>query len=72
MRHVEVSAMYEMLRLAISALVVCFVSFPTNASAQAPERQMQLTEKNVEGFIAAQKEMAALAEKNPRRGIYEP
>jgi hypothetical protein len=63
MRHVEVSAMYEMLRLAIAALVVCFVSFPTNASAQAPERQIQLTEKNVEGFIAAQKEMAALAEK---------
>ena len=49
--------------LFISAVVVGFVSFPTNAPAQVPATQIQLTEKNVEGFIAARKDMSALAEK---------
>jgi hypothetical protein len=63
MCSVGVSAMYEMLRLTIAAVVIVFVSFPTNAPAQVPATQIQLTEKNVEGFIAAQKDISALAEK---------
>jgi hypothetical protein len=55
--------MYEMIRLASVAVIAAFISFPINASAQAPATQIQLIEKNVEGFIAAQKDMSALEEK---------
>ena len=55
--------MYRMLCLTIAALAVVLVTLPTSASAQVPATQIQLTEKNVEGFIAAQKEMWTLAEK---------
>jgi len=58
-----VSAMYRMLCLTIAVLAVVLVTLPTAASAQVPATQVQLTEKNVEGLIAAQKEMWALAEK---------
>src|SRR5215472_8147318 len=56
-------SMYRMLCLTIAALAVVLVTLPTSASAQVPATQIQLTEKNVEGFIAAQKEMWALAER---------
>ena len=36
-------------------------------SAQAPVKQMKLTEKQIEGFIAAHKDMGAVAEKMRRR-----
>jgi hypothetical protein len=52
-----------MLSLTIAALAVVLVTLPTTASAQVPATQIQLTEKNVEDFIAAQKDMSALAEK---------
>jgi len=55
--------MYRMLCLTIAALAVVLVTLPTSASAQVPATQIQLTEKNVEDFIAAQKDMSALAEK---------
>jgi hypothetical protein len=55
--------MYEMIRFASVAVIAAFISFPINASAQAPTTQIQLIEKNVEGFIAAQKDMSALEEK---------
>ena len=55
--------MYEMSRFALAALVLAFVSPPTIGRAQTATIQIQLTEKNVEGFIAAQPEMAALAQK---------
>jgi hypothetical protein len=58
-----VSAMYRMLCPTIAALAVVLVTLPISASAQVPATQIQLTEKNVEGFIAGQKEMWALAEK---------
>jgi hypothetical protein len=44
-------------------MIAAFISFPINASAQAPATQIQLIEKNVEGFIAAQKDMSAVEEK---------
>ena len=55
--------MYQMLRLTIAAIVIAFVSFPASVSAQVVATQIKLTEKHVEGFIAAQKEMSALFEK---------
>jgi len=55
--------MYEAFRLTIAAFAIVFVAFPANAPAQVPATQIQLTDKNVEGFIAAQKDMSALVEK---------
>jgi hypothetical protein len=55
--------MYQMLRLTIAAIVIAFVSFPASVSAQVVATQIKLTEKHVEGFIAAQKEMSAVVEK---------
>jgi hypothetical protein len=43
-----------------AAVLICFVGA---AAAQAPVKQIRLTEKQVQGFIAAQKDMAAVAEK---------
>src|SRR6516225_6050537 len=57
------SVMYKMLCLTIAALAVVLVTLSTNTSAQVSATQIQLTEKNVEGFIAAQSDMSALAEK---------
>jgi hypothetical protein len=59
--------MYKILCLTITVLAVVLVSLPTNGWAQVPATQIQLTEKNVEGFIAAQKDMSALVEK--MRGV---
>lgn len=43
-----------------AAALICFVAA---AAAQTPVKQIRLTEKQVQGFIAAQKDMAAIAEK---------
>jgi hypothetical protein len=56
--------MQQMLRLVIAivaavALAVVFVP----AQAQAPTKQVKLTEKQIEGFISSQKDMAAVTEK---------
>jgi hypothetical protein len=55
--------MYQMLRLTIAAMAVTFAVFPTSAPAQVAATQIKLTEKQVEGFIAAQKDMSAVVEK---------
>ena len=55
--------MYQMLRLTIAAMAVVFASFPTSAPARVAVTQIKLTEKHVEGFIAAQKDMSAVVEK---------
>ena len=55
--------MYQMLRLIIAVIAVAFVSFPAQVSAQIVATQMKLTEKHVEGFIAAQKGVTAVVEK---------
>jgi hypothetical protein len=54
--------MHRMRHAMIAAFVaVTFACFPTIASAQPA--QIKLTEKQVEGFIAAQKDMSAVVEK---------
>jgi hypothetical protein len=68
--HRGVSAMYQMLRLTIVAMAVAFAGFPTGAPAQVATTQIKLTEKHVEGFIAAQKDVLAAVEK--MRGAASP
>lgn len=63
MRKREGSAMYPVLRVTFLAMAVVFVSFPTSARAQVAATQIKLTEKHLEGFIAAQKDMSAVVEK---------
>ena len=63
MRNVRGSAMYQMLRLTIAAMAVVFASFPTSAPARVAVPQIKLTERHVEGFITAQKDMSAVVEK---------
>ena len=55
--------MYQMLRLTVAAMAVVFASFPTSVPAQVAATQIMLTEKHVEGFIAAQRDVSAVAEK---------
>ena len=55
--------MYQMLRLTIVSMAVAFVSFPISAPARDAVTQIKLTEKHVEGFVAAQKDMSAVVEK---------
>jgi hypothetical protein len=55
--------MYQMLRLTIVAMAVVVASLPTSAPARDAVTQIKLTEKHVEGFIAAQKGMSTVVEK---------
>ena len=55
--------MYQILRLTIAAVAVAFLSFPASVSAQIVATQIKLTEKHVEGFVAAQKGMRAVVER---------
>lgn len=56
--------MQQVFRLLIAAFAaVALVQLAGNVSAQSPVKQLKLTEKQVEGFIAAHKDMGAVAEK---------
>lgn len=56
--------MQQVLRLFIAAFAaVALVQLAGTVSAQAPVKQLKLSEKQVEGFIAAHKDMGAVAEK---------
>ena len=55
--------MYQLLRLTIAAVAVVFTTFPTSAPAEIEITQIRLTEKHVERFIAAKKDMSAIVEK---------
>jgi hypothetical protein len=56
--------MQQMLRLMIAALVaVALAPLSGPALAQGALKQIPLTDKHIEGFIAAQKDMAQVAEK---------
>jgi hypothetical protein len=55
--------MYQMLRLIIAVMGVALVSLPTQALAQVATTQVQLTESQIQGFIAAQKEVSATVQK---------
>jgi hypothetical protein len=59
-----------MLRLTIAAMTVIFASFPTSAPAQVPATQLKLTQQHLEGFIAAQKDMSAVAEKMMQTEVF--
>jgi hypothetical protein len=52
--------MHQMLRLIVAAMAVVFVS--TSVQAQVAVTQIKLTEKHIDGFIAAQKDMSAVVE----------
>jgi len=52
-----------MYRIIVASIAVVFVGFPTASLAQVAAAQIKLTEKHVEGFIAAQRDMSAVAEK---------
>ncbi|HEU4380141.1 MAG TPA: hypothetical protein VFR73_16330 [Hyphomicrobiaceae bacterium] len=56
--------MQQALRLVIAAFVaIAFAQFSSSAFAQSEAKQVKLTEKHIEGFIAAQKDMESFAEK---------
>src|SRR5262245_1346528 len=57
------SAMYNiaMYHIIVAAIAVVLVGFPTGSPAQAA--QIKLTEKHIEGFIAAQRDLSAVTEK---------
>ena len=56
--------MQQVLRLVIAAFVaIALAQFSSSAFAQTEVKQVKLTDKQIEGFIAAQKDMASVAEK---------
>ena len=56
--------MHQMFHAAMAAvLAVALASFSMVAPAQAASKQIRLTEKQVEGFIAAHKDVSAVVEK---------
>jgi hypothetical protein len=56
--------MQQMFRLMIAALVtVALMHYSGAAQAQGAVKQIPLTDKHIEGFISAQKDMASVAEK---------
>ena len=56
--------MQQMFRLMIAAIVAVAVThFAGAAMAQNAVKQIKLTDKQIEGFIAAQKDMSSVAEK---------
>lgn len=56
--------MQQVLRLLVAAIAaVALVHVVDTVSAQSPVKQLKLTEKQVEAFIAAHKDMGAVAEK---------
>ena len=55
--------MYQTLRLIVAATGIAFFSCPTSAPANMDTVQIKLTEKNVEDFIAAQRQVSTILEK---------
>jgi hypothetical protein len=55
--------MRHMLHAALAAAVFSSISLPSAGLAQQAPVQIKLTEKQVEGFIAAQKDLSAVVEK---------
>ena len=56
--------MQQLIRLATVVIAaIALVQFSGAAMAQHPVKQVKLSEKHIEGFISAQKDMAAAAEK---------
>jgi hypothetical protein len=55
--------MSQLLRLIVVTTAIAFGSFPASGPADAQTAQMQLTDKQIECFIAAQKDLSAALEK---------
>jgi hypothetical protein len=55
--------MHQMIRLALAALLAVAFAVPAGFATAQPVKQVKLTDKHVEGFIAAQQDMASVAEK---------
>jgi hypothetical protein len=55
--------MYQTLRLIVAATGIAFFSCPTSAPANMDTVQIKLTEKSVEDFIAAQRQVSTILEK---------
>jgi hypothetical protein len=55
--------MYQIFRLSIAAMAAAFVGFPASAPAQTALTQIKLTAKQVEEFIAVQKDISPLLDK---------
>lgn len=56
--------MQQVLRLFFAAIAaVALVHFSGLVSAQSPVKQIKLSEKQIEGFISAHKDMAAVTDK---------
>jgi hypothetical protein len=55
--------MQQMLRLAIAAVAAVALTYFSGVAVSQTVNQIKLTEKHVEGFISAQKDMAAVTEK---------
>jgi len=64
--------MHQILRFTIAAIAGVLVSFPSSAPAQVGSAQIMLTEKHVEGFIAVQKDMSEVMEKNQASAFSDP
>src|SRR5262249_54156806 len=66
------ATMHQILRFTIAAMAGVFISFPSSAPAQVGSTQIMLTEKHVEGFIAVQKDMSEVMEKNQASVVSDP
>ncbi len=55
--------MHQMLRLTAATIALVFASLPTSVTAQIAETQIELTERNIEGFITGQRAVLAILEK---------
>ena len=55
--------MQQMHRLAVAAILAVALTFVSGAAMAQAVKQIALTDKHIEGFIAAQKDMAAVTEK---------
>jgi hypothetical protein len=55
--------MSQKLRLTIAIAAVVFASLPTSGQAQVAATQIMLSQKQIEGFIAVQRDMLEVAEK---------
>src|SRR6476620_1685794 len=63
-RQTRTIPMQQALRLVIAAFaLIALAQFSSSASAQSEAKQVKLTEKHIEAFIAAQKDMESFAEK---------
>ena len=62
--------MYQTVRVIITAMAIAFGSLAVGAPADAETMQIKLTDKQIEGFIAAQKDLSAALEKMQAAAVF--